>query len=142
MPGSGIILTTINPNNNKVYYLLQYVFDRQHLEDFGGIKEPNQTFLETAIDEFIQETNNVLRLSPLKLKSLIVNDSIELKTPDNRYRIYLIPVPSSFYLNYDCEDFGDKEEYENIRRLCMWLTAEDIKKFKIHPRCKPFMNLI
>ncbi len=140
MPGSGIILTTINPSNNKIYFLLQYVFDRQHLEDFGGIREPNQTFLKTAIKEFIEETNNVLHLSPLKLKYMIEKDGIKLSTKDNRYYIYLVPV-SSNYLNYDTKDFGEKEEYENIRRVCMWLTVEDILKFNIHPRCKPFLNL-
>lgn len=140
MPGSGIILTTINPSNNKVYFLLQYVFDRQHLEDFGGIKEPNQTFLETAIKEFIEETNNILHISPKKIKDIIKKDGIKLSTIDNRYHIFLIPV-SSNYLNYDSKDFGEKEEYENIRRVCMWLTVEDILQFKIHPRCKPFLNL-
>lgn len=140
MPGAGIILTTINPNNNKVYFLLQYVFDRQHLEDFGGIREPQQTFIDTAIKEFIEETNNVLQITPTKFRKMIENNSLKLRTEDNRYHLYLIPV-SSIYLNYDCEDFGEKEEYENIRRMCMWLTIDDILKFKIHPRCKPFLNL-
>ena len=72
---------------------------------------------------------------------MIEKDSIELKTEDNRYRIYLIPV-SQIYLKYDCEDFGDREKFENIRRICMWLTAEDIINFNIHPRCKPFLKLI
>jgi hypothetical protein len=142
MPGSGIILTTINPSNNKVYFLLQYVFDRQHLEDFGGIKEPNQTFLETAIKEFIEETNNILRISPKKIKDIIKKDGIKLTTKDNRYFTYLVPVSSNYYLNYKSKDFGEKEMFENIRRVCMWLTVEDILQFEIHPRCKPFLDLV
>ncbi len=141
MPGAGIILVTKSKSNNKVYYFMQYNIDREWLEDFGGIKEDSDSFITTAIKEFIEETNNGFGLCPNELKRMIQYESIYVKTNDLRYHIFVIPVNPS-YLKYRSLDFGLIEEHDGMPRVCMWLTKEEIMKFKVHPRCKPFLLLI
>ena len=72
---------------------------------------------------------------------MIQNDSVHLKTFNNRYHIFVLPI-NPYYLQYNSNQFGLVEEYDDMPRVCMWLTREDIFKFKVHPRCKPFLELI
>ncbi len=142
MPGAGIILVTKDTRSKKLYYFMQYNFDREWLEDFGGIKEDGDTFIDTAIKEFIEETNNGFGWSKEKLKRMIQSDSVHLKTPINsRYHIFVIPVESG-YLQYTPDHFGLIEKQDGFNRVCMWITKEDIMKIKVHPRCKPFLLLL
>lgn len=141
MPGAGIILTALHPKDQKVYYFVQYVPSRKWIEDFGGIKEPGDSFVETAINEFLQETNNGMKFTKEKLHRMLSTSGIELKINHNRYHLFIIPVESE-YLEYKPEDFGYFEVYESIPRLCMWLTKKEILEIGVHPRCKDFFTSI
>ena len=103
MTGSGILLYTYNPRDKKFYYLVQFVSTRNWIEDFGGIQENGYTLIDTAIEEFIQETNNVLRLNKAHLVELILN-----KSKQHKYNIFIIPV-SPNYLHFRPIDFGPAE---------------------------------
>lgn len=142
MTGAGILLYTYNPKDRKFYYLVQFVRNRNWIEDFGGIQEDNYSLLDTAIEEFIQETNNVLGLNRIDLIKLVSKNKvyhIQNKIKHHNYHLFIIPI-SPFYLRFKPNDFGPEELYENIPRICKWMTVDEIKEYNIHPRIEKVIN--
>ena len=142
MAGAGILLYTYNPFDKRFYYLVQFVPERDWIEDFGGTQELNSTILETAIDEFIQETNNVLQLNRVDLLELILKNkvrSLQHKSNYHTYYLYIVPI-SPNYLRFRPIDFGPIEIHDNIPRICKWMTIDEIKEYQIHPRIEQFIN--
>ncbi len=140
MAGSGILLVTLHPITKELVYCMQYVHSRKWLEDFGGIKESNHTsFLDNAIKECIEETNDVFGISPHHLKEMILTSGIEYVTTNSRYHMFVVPV-SNYYLRHTSVDFGEYEHHEGIRRTVLWVTLDDIMKIGIHPRCNSYFH--
>jgi hypothetical protein len=144
MTGAGILLYTYNPKDRKFYYLVQFVPNRNWIEDFGGIQENGNSLLDTAIEEFIQETNNVLQLNKIDLLELVFKNKvyhIQNKIKHHNYHLFIIPI-SSNYLRFRPIDFGPIEIYENIPRICKWMNINEIKKYHIHPRIEKVINTL
>jgi len=142
MTGSGILLYTYNPKDRKFYYLVQFVPNRNWIEDFGGIQENGYSLLDTAIEEFIQETNNVLGLNKVDLLDLILKNKvyyIQNKNKQHKYHLFIIPI-SPIYLRFKPNNFGPKELHENIPKICKWMTVDEIKEYNIHPRIEKVIN--
>ena len=142
MPGAGILLYTYNPLDKRFYYLVQFVPERNWIEDFGGTQEIGHTLLETAINEFIQETNNVLELDTCKLLELIIKNkvqSLQNKSNYHTYYLYIVPI-SPVYLRFKPIHFGPRELFDNIPRICKWMTIDEIREYHIHPRIEKFIN--
>jgi len=138
MTGSGILFVTMNKVTTELLYCMQYVHQRGWLEDFGGIKEKTHTtFIDNAIKECIEETNDVFRITPEQLKESILTSGIEHTTPNLRYHMYVVPI-SNYYLRYTSDDFGKYEKHECIQRTVLWLTLDEILKIGVHPRCSSF----
>jgi len=141
MKEAGLLLYTYNPKDRKFYYLVQFILEKDWIEDFRGTKELGYTLRDTAIDSFIQETNNVLGLTRFNLLELIIKNRIHYKTKNKRYHLFVIPV-SPNYLKYKPADFGPKELYENVSRICKWMTLDEIIEYNIHPRLEEFIKIL
>lgn len=66
--GAGVIPFSVN--NGKVYFLFQTTFSGRktgYLNDFGGGIGPGEDYRETAIREFVEETETMYFLDDLKL---------------------------------------------------------------------------
>lgn len=93
--GAGILPVTIY--RNKVYFL----FSREYIEskddggmwsDFGGSKENNESYYDTAIREGYEESSGFLG-SKKDLKNLVKNNFVKTVTIPHGYRTYIVYIP-------------------------------------------------
>jgi hypothetical protein len=99
--GAGIIFMT--ENDGKLHFLFgreaniesTYHKDRGKFSDFGGSKEKNETYKETAIRECMEETMG-LYMTKKQLNDLIDNNLI-VKIEYNNYCAFVVKVKGSPY---------------------------------------------
>ena len=144
--GAGILPTTIY--KNKLYFLFgkenKYEDSAPGFSDFGGGKDNQETYMETAIREGCEELTGFLGSEEDVKKMLERNGTynIDNKTPSGSiYRIHIFPMEYDhklpFYYNNN-QRFLQKRldphviqkskifEKEEIR----WISVDEIKKMK------------
>lgn len=136
--GGGILPVSIY--KGKLYFL----FSREYINskkdgglwsDFGGSKEKNETFFQTALREGYEESDNIIG-SRKVIKKLMENNLREITI--NGYRTYIILIkfdrdlPIKFrnkflsVKNNKPQLIGKKGLYE--KDMLKWYTYQDIKK--------------
>lgn len=93
--GGGILPVTVY--RNKVYFL----FSREYIgskddggmwSDFGGSKEKNESYFDTAVREGYEESDGFLG-SKSDIKKLIKNNFVKTVTLPQGYRTYIVYIP-------------------------------------------------
>lgn len=89
--GGGILPTTIY--NNKLYFLFgkENRYSSSGYSDFGGSKEDNESFLDTAVREGSEELCGFLG-SDKDIKKLLKKNGYYNIDFNDRYRTYIFPI--------------------------------------------------
>ena len=129
----GIIYFRYNSKINDVEFLMIKCNDKY--EDFGGKTDKiDMSIEETVAREAEEESNNIFK------KENTMNSIGKCKivyTRNSKYIVYLIKTNE----DYKCEEFGDKEIYENIPRTVEWISSSKLLdpefiNTKLHIRLK------
>ena len=152
--GAGILPVTIY--RNKIYFL----FSREHMGrdggmwgEFGGGKEKNETYFETAIRECHEESNGFLG-SKKDIKNLIKKKFVKKITLFKKYRTYIVYIPydntlpkrfRKDFLNVkknNPEKICRKGMYE--KDMLKWVSFDKLGEFskKIRPWYRNIIKLI
>lgn len=152
--GGGILPTTIH--NNKLYFL----FGKESrgnssigYSDFGGSKEANESFLETAIREGTEELCGFLG-SKKDIEQLLKNGTYNIDLI-NSYRTHIFPIKYDpmlpFYFNNN-HKFIKKNLSKDIiihskiyeKDKIKWICIDSIinSKIEFRPHFKTINNLI
>ncbi len=154
--GAGILPVTVH--RGKVYFL----FSREYIgskddgglwSDFGGSKEKNESFFDTAVREGYEESGGFLG-NKSNIKKLIKNKFVKTITIPKIYRTYIVFIP------YD-KDLPKKfrEDFINVKKnhpekiakkglyekdMLKWVSMDKLKSFKseVRPWYKKIVNLI
>ena len=128
---SGILLWDFDQNLNQIKFLM--IFANGRYEDFGGkTDDEDENILETACREMSEESNFIL-----KSDDLVIDTKNCIYNKNSKYLIFLAKLNK---ITWKLDDFGDREEYENISRIVKWVTIEEFTELfqtnKLHIRLK------
>jgi hypothetical protein len=91
------------------------------LEDFGGKADPkDMNIFETISREVDEESNNIFKKDELYKKIISKKVYISKKS---KYLFIFVKVNK----DYNVEEFGNREIYENIPRTVEWVSIENFK---------------
>lgn len=151
--GAGIL--PISVYNNKIYFLFGKERDRPNetargWADFGGGHEKNETPLNTASREGAEELSGFLG-NKNKIKNLLNKKKMIIKTNDNTYTTYIVPIEYDVNLpKYFNNQIGFLKTYINKEKLynttmyekdeIKWFSYNMIKKSKT--KFRPFYREI
>lgn len=154
--GGGILPVTIY--RNKVYFL----FSREYIgskddggmwSDFGGSKEKNESYYDTAIREGYEESDGFLG-SKSEIKKLIKDNFVKTVTIPEGYRTYIVYIPYDKTLpkrfrkkfldvkkNHP-EKIAKKGLYE--KDMLKWVSFDKLKEFnkEVRPWYRNIVKLI
>lgn len=88
--GAGILPVTIY--KNKFYFLFGREYNERKWSDFGGKKENNESFFDTAVREGFEETDGFLG-NKSDIENLIKKNLLNSITLNNKHRTYLVFIP-------------------------------------------------
>ena len=155
--GAGILPMTIHRNN--IYFLfsrenINYKkYDGGKWSDFGGSKERNETFYETAVREGFEESDGFLGTKE-DIKRLLKNNFVKTITLPNMYRTYIVYIPYDNTLpkrfrtkflsikKNNPELIGNNGLFE--KDMLKWVRIDKLNDFKseVRPWYKKIVNLI
>ena len=142
--GAGILPTTIH--NNKIYFLFgkenKYA-DTPGWSDIGGGTDNNESFLETASREGMEELTGFLGMEKDIRALLTKNGSykVEFGEPNRRYRIHIFPMKYDpnlpVYYNNN-HRFLERKLSKNLiknskifeKEEIKWICVDDIPKMR------------
>ena len=154
--GAGILPVTVY--RNKIYFL----FSREYIgskddgglwSDFGGSKEKNETFYDTAIREGYEESSGFLG-NKSDIKKLIKSSFVKTVTLPKMYRTYIVYIPYDKSLpkrfrddflnvkNKNPEKIAKKGLYE--KDMLKWVRFDKLKEFnkEVRPWYRNIVRLI
>ena len=154
--GAGVLPVTVY--RNKIYFL----FSREYIgskddgglwSDFGGSKEKNETFYDTAIREGYEESSGFLG-NKSDIKKLIRSSFVKTVTLPKMYRTYIVYIPYDKSLpkkfrddflnvkNNNPEKIGKKGFYE--KDMLKWVSLDKLKEFnkQVRPWYRKIIKLI
>ena len=154
--GAGILPVTVY--RNKVYFL----FSREYIDskddggmwsDFGGSKEKNETFYDTAVREGYEESSGFLG-NKSKIKNLIKSSFVKTVTLPKIYRTYIVYIPYDKTLPKRFRDdflkvkknhpekIAKKGLYE--KDMLRWVRFDKLKEFnkEVRPWYRNIVRLI
>ena len=154
--GAGILPVTVY--RNKIYFL----FSREYIgskddgglwSDFGGSKEKNETFYDTAIREGYEESSGFLG-NKSDIKKLIKSSFVKTVTLPKMYRTYIVYIPYDKSLpkrfrddflnvkNKNPEKIAKKGLYE--KDMLKWVRFDKLKEFnkEVRPWYRKIIKLI
>ncbi|MGI9554357.1 MAG: NUDIX hydrolase [Vampirovibrionia bacterium] len=135
--GAGILPVAIH--DNQVYLLLGKDVGTGSWSDFGGGRENNETHLETAIREGVEELNGFFGTES-DMRTMIKNNCLGvLETKEPVYKCFLIKtdydfsLPKYFNSNFKLMNRKLKTEVERHNGLfekseIRWVSLKEIKK--------------
>ena len=142
--GAGILPTTIH--NNKIYFLFgkenQYA-DTPGWSDIGGGTDNNESFLETASREGMEELTGFLGMEK-DIRSLLTKNGsykVEFGEPHRRYRVHIFPMKYDpnlpVYYNNN-HRFLERKLSKNLiknskifeKEEIKWICVDDIPKMR------------
>lgn len=142
--GAGILPTTIH--NNKIYFLFgkenQYA-DTPGWSDIGGGTDNNESFLETASREGMEELTGFLGMEK-DIRSLLTKNGsykVEFGEPHRRYRVHIFPMKYDpnlpIYYNNN-HRFLERKLSKNLiknskifeKEEIKWICVDDIPKMR------------
>lgn len=137
---SGILFYIIE--DNKYIFLLRKVNNRW--EDLGGKTDiKDKDYLETAVREATEETNNKLLDKDdsyndcyYKIKGLVINDSKKIYIYNSKYLLYLVKLDNDIK-NLSMTRFGLYEKHDNKDHYFRWICRLN----NLHPRL-PMRNIL
>ena len=136
--GAGILPTTIH--NNKIYFLFgkenQYA-DTPGWSDIGGGTDNNESFLETASREGMEEMTGFLGMEK-DIRSLLTRHGtykIDFGNPERRYRVHIFPMKYDpnlpFYYNNN-HRFLERKLSKNLIKNSKIFEKEEIKWIEVN----------
>ncbi len=154
--GAGVLPVTVY--RNKIYFL----FSREYIgskddgglwSDFGGSKEKNETFYDTAIREGYEESSGFLG-NKSDIKKLIKSSFVKTVTLPKMYRTYIVYIPYDKSLpkrfrddflnvkNKNPEKIAKKGLYE--KDMLKWVRFDKLKEFnkEVRPWYRNIVRLI
>ncbi len=154
--GAGILPVTVH--RGKVYFL----FSREYIDskddggmwsDFGGSKEKNETFYDTAVREGHEESSGFLG-NKSKIKNLIKSSFVKTVTLPKIYRTYIVYIPYDKTLPKRFRDdflkvkknhpekIAKKGLYE--KDMLRWVRFDKLKEFnkEVRPWYRNIVRLI
>ena len=154
--GAGVLPVTVY--RNKIYFL----FSREYIgskddgglwSDFGGSKEKNETFYDTAIREGYEESSGFLG-NKSDIKKLIKSSFVKTVTLPKMYRTYIVYIPYDKTLpkrfrddflnvkNKNPNKIGKKGFYE--KDMLKWVSFDKLKEFnkQVRPWYRKIIKLI
>lgn len=154
--GAGILPVTVH--RGKVYFL----FSREYIgskddgglwSDFGGSKEKNETFYDTAVREGYEESSGFLG-NKSKIKNLIKSSFVKTVTLPKIYRTYIVYIPYDKTLPKRFRDdflkvkknhpekIAKKGLYE--KDMLRWVRFDKLKEFnkEVRPWYRNIVRLI
>ena len=154
--GGGILPVTVY--RNKVYFL----FSREYIgskddggmwSDFGGSREKNESYFDTAVREGYEESDGFLG-SKSDIKKLIKNNFVKTVTLPQGYRTYIIYIPYDKTLpkrfrekflhikKTEPNKIATKGLYE--KDMLRWVRFDKLKKFikEVRPWYRSVVKLI
>ena len=142
--GAGILPTTIH--NNKIYFLFgkenQYA-DTPGWSDIGGGTDNNESFLETASREGMEELTGFLGMEK-DIRALLTKHGsykLEFGEPHRRYRVHIFPMKYDpnlpVYYNNN-HRFLERKLSKNLiknskifeKEEIKWICVDDIPKMR------------
>ena len=142
--GAGILPTTIH--NNRIYFLFgkenQYA-DTPGWSDIGGGTDNNESFLETASREGMEELTGFLGMEK-DIRSLLTKNGsykVEFGEPHRRYRVHIFPMKYDpnlpIYYNNN-HRFLERKLSKNLiknskifeKEEIKWICVDDIPKMR------------
>ena len=136
--GAGILPTTIH--DNKLYFLFgkenQYA-DTPGWSDIGGGTDNNESFLETASREGMEEMTGFLGMEK-DIRSLLTRHGtykIDFGNPERRYRVHIFPMKYDpnlpFYYNNN-HRFLERKLSKNLIKNSKIFEKEEIKWIEVN----------
>lgn len=136
--GAGILPTTIH--DNKLYFLFgkenQYA-DTPGWSDIGGGTDNNESFLETASREGMEEMTGFLGMEK-DVRSLLTRHGsykIDFGNPERRYRVHIFPMKYDpnlpFYYNNN-HRFLERKLSKNLIKNSKIFEKEEIKWIEVN----------
>lgn len=118
---AGILFYRISKKKNNLQFLM--IKDDNGYSDFGGkTDKQDKTFLETALRETFEETNNVINERFIGKKLDNVKPICNKKS---KYALYLCELKKT---PFRCADFGNFELHDNIKRSVKWISYNRLSK--------------
>jgi hypothetical protein len=117
--------------NNKVYFLLEYVLDKNMYEDIGGkVDLCDDTIYDTVIREVHEETNEKILLTRERIET-----SPYCYNEKSKYMIFFVKANINEE-TLNCGVFGEIENHDNIKRIIDWISGDELKlqNKNINPR--------
>ena len=93
--GGGILPVTIHENNVYFLFSREYINARKDggkWSDFGGSKEKNESYYDTAVREGFEESSGFIGFKQ-DIKNLIKNKFIKTITLPDGWRTYIVFIP-------------------------------------------------
>tara|TARA_B110000977_G_scaffold200098_1_gene289452 strand:- start:227 stop:709 length:483 start_codon:yes stop_codon:yes gene_type:complete len=154
--GGGILPVTIHENNIYFLFSREYINSKKDggkWSDFGGSKEKNETYYDTAIREGFEESGGFLG-SKKDLVKLVKTQFIKTVTLADGWRTYIVYIPYDSELPERFRDDFLKMELTHPEKICKkglyekdmlkWVNFNDLSKFNkdVRPWYKKVVKLL
>ncbi len=154
--GGGILPVTVYRNNVYFLFSREYInakYDGGKWSDFGGSKEKNESYYDTAVREGFEESAGFLG-SKKDIKDLIKNQFVKTVTLPQGYRTYIVYIPYDNTLPKRFRnDFleAKKKHPDKINKngmyekdMLKWVRYDKLKEFQkdVRPWFKSVVKLI
>ena len=154
--GGGILPVTVYRNNVYFLFSREYInakYDGGNWSDFGGSKEKNESYYDTAVREGFEESAGFLG-SKKDIKDLIKNQFVKTVTLPQGYRTYIVYIPYDNTLPKRFRnDFleAKKKHPDKINKngmyekdMLKWVRYDKLKEFQkdVRPWFKSVVKLI
>ena len=139
--GGGILPVTIHENNVYFLFSREYINARKDggkWSDFGGSKEKNESYYDTAVREGFEESSGFIG-SKQDIKNLIKNKFIKTITLPDGWRTYIVFIPYDKDLPRRFREDFLKMESNHPEKICKngmyekdmlkWVDFNDLEEF-------------